>query len=235
MKTYIYILTDEYDCPRYVGKSNDPQKRLRCHIREAKKGIKKSHRNNWINSMLNDGYSPNIKIIAEVEIQEWQYWEIYWIEKYKESGAKLTNSTIGGDGNTVYTEEVRKKMSVSRKKYNHPKEVYEKIANSNRGSKRTEETCANISKGNKGKTKIRTKETNEKISKAMTGKKHSQEHIDNRAKAGYGIKRVFCFTNNKEYASAKEAAIDLNLHKSAIHMVCRGELKQTGGFKFKFI
>lgn len=95
--TYIYTishpLTHEV---RYIGKSNTPSKRLSTHIRECNKI--KSHKNNWIKSILNSGLDPHMDILDEVPIIEWEYWEKYWISQFKQWGFRLTNHSDGGIG-----------------------------------------------------------------------------------------------------------------------------------------
>jgi predicted GIY-YIG superfamily endonuclease len=51
-KTYIYTLSDSFGNIRYVGKTDNPIKRLKTHIYESKK-LKKTHKHNWILSLLN--------------------------------------------------------------------------------------------------------------------------------------------------------------------------------------
>ena len=48
-------------------------------------------------------------------------------------------------------------------------------------------------------------------------------------------KKVLCYQNNKVYDSLTEAAEDLNIYKSNICKVCRGERKTTGGYTFKYV
>ena len=98
MKTFIYILIDPItDKVRYVGKSNNPYKRFECHL--SKNNIK-SHKTNWIQSLLKKDIKPILCIIDEVDINEWKFWEVYWISQFKNWGFNLTNSTKGGDGCT---------------------------------------------------------------------------------------------------------------------------------------
>lgn len=45
---------------------------------------------------------------------------------------------------------------------------------------------------------------------------------------------VICLDTNIEYFSAGDAATQLGLHKSGIQRCCVGELKTTGGMRFKY-
>ena len=96
--TFIYILIDpQTNQVRYVGKSNKPNDRYRVHLT---KNNKKSYKTNWIQSLLKKNLKPILETIDEVPIENWQFWETYWISQFKSWGFNLTNSTIGGDGCT---------------------------------------------------------------------------------------------------------------------------------------
>ena len=113
-KTFIYILLDNKNNIRYVGKSDNPNKRLKKHINESKKN--KTHKEKWIQSLLNNNSTPELLVIDEVNINEWSFWETYWISQFKAWGFKLTNSTIGGEGGSGYkhTDEAKEKMRQNR-------------------------------------------------------------------------------------------------------------------------
>lgn len=114
--TNIYILLDPitFDV-RYVGKTNSAKRRLYSHIKECK-SIRISYKINWIKSLLSKGERPIISIIDVVPISEWQYWEKYWIEQFKQWGFNLTNQTEGGDGGQGYkhTDLAKNKMRKSK-------------------------------------------------------------------------------------------------------------------------
>lgn len=95
--TFIYALK----CPitgrvRYIGKSNNPQKRLSRHLGEDRD--RNCHRKTWLNSLTVRGLRPILEILSEVPESEWQAWECAYIEYFRESGCDLTNNTNGGDG-----------------------------------------------------------------------------------------------------------------------------------------
>lgn len=113
-KTYIYALTESInDKIRYIGKSNNPKKRYNIHT-FYEKG--KNYKNSWIKSLKNKGLIPNIKIIEECDKNNWQEREIFWINFYKNAGARLTNLTNGGDGLNNPSEETKRKISENSKK-----------------------------------------------------------------------------------------------------------------------
>lgn len=56
-KTFIYTLKDPItDEIRYVGKSDDPKNRLVEHLKKSK--YNKTHKNNWIISLLDKDLKP---------------------------------------------------------------------------------------------------------------------------------------------------------------------------------
>lgn len=126
MKTYIYGLVDPSDNRiRYIGKSNNPQKRLYEH-HQIKRLKTHTHKNNWIKSLLKLNLKCKIVVLEECDESNWQEREKFYIKKYKN---QLTNTTDGGQGefrktwNFDYSEETRKQISNSIKKL-HAEGVY---------------------------------------------------------------------------------------------------------------
>ena len=115
--TFIYTLTDpRTGVVRYVGKSDNPKKRLGSHLRESR--VEKScHRHDWINSLQSAGLIPILSIIEECPRDAWAEREIHWIAFYRATGNDLTNNAAGGVGPSecVVSEESRKRMSAARK------------------------------------------------------------------------------------------------------------------------
>lgn len=138
---FIYALK----CPinlevRYIGKSVDIKTRFRKHILRAKSG-EDSWKNNWIRQLLAKNLKPIIEIIEEVNIENWQEREVYYIDKFRKLGCNLTNSTDGGEGMLNPTKEIRDKLSKALKGGkgfigNHTQESKLKIKENNRRSKK---------------------------------------------------------------------------------------------------
>jgi hypothetical protein len=105
--TYIYGLTDG-DKIRYIGKSDNPKTRKIRHITESKNDKTNTYKNNWIKKMINEGKDIGLKIIEEVNYDEWEDKEKYWIKFYGLDN--LTNTTSGGLGNL-------NKHGISNRKY----------------------------------------------------------------------------------------------------------------------
>lgn len=185
---------------RYVGKCDNPQKRLTVHLAD----FKKNHRTNWIKSLTKQGLKPSLEIIAEVPWEGWQFWERSYIRLYRVLGFDLVNSTDGGEGCFNPTPETRAKMSAVQKGKKHSLETRAKIGakaarkgkdNSNFGKTTSSEVRAKISASLKGEKnhffgknhspealakmsaagKNRSPETLAKMSAASKGRKHSSE------------------------------------------------------------
>ena len=95
--TNIYILVDPLTgFVRYVGKANNIAQRYKAHNNKARKHT--THKLNWINSLKSKGTKPIIEVIDIVPLNEWQFWETYWISQFRSWGFDLINYTSGGDG-----------------------------------------------------------------------------------------------------------------------------------------
>lgn len=135
--TKLYTLRDASGLTRYIGKTTGRlNNRLSAHISEAKRGIRRYHRSNWINSMLRDGHTPSIRLIETVE-GDGAAEEIYWIARLREMNWPLINNTNGGEGVVgfvpFFSPEHRAKISAAKK-----------------GKKFTAQHCANLSAARKG-------------------------------------------------------------------------------------
>lgn len=110
--TNIYILIDpETQQVRYVGKANNVSERYKAHLNRARNH--QIHKLNWINSLKRKGLKPIIEVVDIVPIDEWVFWETYWIAQFKSWGFNLINYTIGGDGATFSNETTFKKGHVA--------------------------------------------------------------------------------------------------------------------------
>jgi hypothetical protein len=85
----IYVLTDPRDnTVRYVGKSNDPERRLTEHAKSSTP---------WMVELRAAGLSPVMRIVDRASLQEWERAEQYWIAFYSRHG-RLLNTEVGGRG-----------------------------------------------------------------------------------------------------------------------------------------
>lgn len=91
--TFIYILIDPRSNQiRYVGKSNNPRKRLSAHLYDRGR----TYKANWVQLLVKENFKPILEIIDEVPISEWEFWEQHYISLYRSWGFDLKNMTIGG-------------------------------------------------------------------------------------------------------------------------------------------
>lgn len=118
MKGKIYYLNcPENQCVRYVGQTIQKlENRLGNHIYDAKRGKKlnkfKTHKNNWINDLIEKGLEKEITIhlIEECDLGIIDERERFWINHYKSN--KLTNTSVGGIKNGM-TDEIKEKISLA--------------------------------------------------------------------------------------------------------------------------
>lgn len=100
--SYIYglVSTENYKNIRYIGKTVNPISRLHGHLKEARgkdKFIHNPYKCRWINKELLKGNKIKIVIIDTVWNEDSDFWEIFYIKKYKNLGYKLTNLSPGGE------------------------------------------------------------------------------------------------------------------------------------------
>ncbi len=112
-KVFIYGLINPITKQvKYIGKTHKfIEKRLSEHL-EPKRLIAKTYKNYWIKSLIKEGLKPEVILIKEVEQDNWQFWEEYYISQYN----NLTNGTKGGDGLNKPTQEVKDKIGKANSK-----------------------------------------------------------------------------------------------------------------------
>lgn len=196
MTTFIYALIDPLtQLVRYVGKSNHPRIRLAQHVTESRR--LGTHRNCWINSLVELGLRPILEVIEEVPTELWEMCERRHIAWFRNEGYDITNATDGGDGaqkgrklspqhsakisaankGRIITEEHRMKLSASLKGRLISDRARECISKANRGRRRTNEFRAACrarfsGEGNPRFGAVVSPETRAKISAANSGEKH---------------------------------------------------------------
>ena len=101
----------------YIGKTNRTLcRRLSEHLNFSKK--ENGYKNNTIKKILKEGKKPIIKLIEEVDLDNWAEREKFYINDYRDKGYNLCNITDGGEpgGNFLckkHTEHTRLKMSLA--------------------------------------------------------------------------------------------------------------------------
>ena len=107
--TFIYGLV----CPtsgeiRYVGKADNPNRRLVYHISAAKRQTEDNYKARWLRKLLHQELRPELTILEECPTADWPEREIYWISQFE----NLTNTAEGGKGGRVFTDEQREELSL---------------------------------------------------------------------------------------------------------------------------
>lgn len=232
---YIYGLKcPEKDIIRYVGKSKKPKSRYSSHLSHAKaKRYDNIHLYRWISKLLRNDLKPELVILDTCSNENWKCREKEWISKI--GLENLLNMNEGGIEppdctGRVWSEKYKKKMSKQRKGkpqwVDKPHPMLGKFGedNPNYGKKRSEEFCELMRK--------RALENN-----GMKGKKQPKERIEQMIRIN--SKPIALIDDNgdiiKKYKSQKEATVELSLTKGAVTRVCKGEYKQTKGYKFRYL
>jgi hypothetical protein len=98
----IYALIDPItDVVRYIGKTQNPlSRRLRDHIRIAKKGRPKTEKKDWINNLSLSGLKPKIKLIETCDKLNWRDREFHWSKQFP-SLLNYYKAGGGSDGERV--------------------------------------------------------------------------------------------------------------------------------------
>jgi group I intron endonuclease len=247
---YIYTLIDpRTNEVRYVGKTIEPKQRLANHIRKSRKP--KQHCQCWIKGLLDEGLKPLLKVLLVVEDSDWEYYEIETIKLFP----NLTNRTEGGQSVwwSKLSEEEKESFRIKMKKVNKERPISEATREIWRqsaikihtGRKCTDKHKALMSEKMKGEKNHRfgvevSQETRDRLSKAGKGRKHSEETKSKMKSIQtelHGIKvSQFDLQGNfiATYNSTKEAQEASGAHRSNIGACCKGRLKTTGGFIWRY-
>lgn len=254
--TFIYSISDENGIVRYIGKSNNPRRRLYQHINE-KSNI---HKYNWIKSIIKREKVPIVNIIDEVPENEWEFWEQYWISQFKSWGFNLLNATDGGEGaiNYKHTNESRQKMRVSKLGTKLPEDQKIKISESVK-LKAKENPFYNRGSGN---SRIY-------LDRDSLYQKYIVENLSlNKCASFFNVSKKTVFTNITQYGFKKDSSMwksqlisnpkkiilqfdkngrfirewyglktiecELSIDPSNISSCCRGIAKSAGGFIWKY-
>jgi hypothetical protein len=88
----IYGLYDKSGKLRYIGKANNPEKRLKGHLREAFNRQRQTPVYDWIRKHG----CPEMRVL-EADCEDWEASERRLIAEHREAGAELLNVAEGGD------------------------------------------------------------------------------------------------------------------------------------------
>lgn len=120
MKNYIYILKDPISNEvRYVGKSNNPESRLKRHLSDYSLIESWTSKNKWLLNLKKNNLQPILEVIESTDSDNIDELEIKWVKHYRDLGLNLTNGTDGGDG-FDWTGKKHSNESIQRLKLCHP-------------------------------------------------------------------------------------------------------------------
>lgn len=98
---------------RYVGITRKMVgARLKNHVAEVAVAAARTHKINWIASLVHASRLPAVRLLAVIEDDEAPRMEQLAIAAYRKSGQRLTNGTEGGE-RTVFTDHSRANMSAA--------------------------------------------------------------------------------------------------------------------------
>lgn len=219
MKTaYIYcLICPKINKPKYIGQT---VRKLSIRLKEHKyKRGKKSHKQNWIISLENEGLLEQLKIfcLGEYSVEIINEMEIYWINFFKSLNIKLTNTiTHGFGGYRVYSAAVNKRRS------DKLKGIKKKPL-----SEKQKQQLSEFWKGNKNRLgKFHSNETKLKISNSKKGT------------IPHNIKKIYQYDLDmnfiKEWNSAHDAAKSLKLSQGNISTVANNKRKKCGNYIWSY-
>ncbi|MEK6879944.1 MAG: NUMOD3 domain-containing DNA-binding protein, partial [Nanoarchaeota archaeon] len=140
---------------KYIGfASTSLKERLYDHLRLRESKDKNTYKSRWIRKLIKEGNPPIICLINTFySNKEALNDEVILIDKYKNLGYSLTNSTSGGEGTFGYipNEETRKKIGNGMRGKKHSPESCKKMSDSRKGKKLSEEHKKKIAEANIGR------------------------------------------------------------------------------------
>lgn len=198
MNTIIYTLSDG-NTIRYIGKTNQIEKRYKQHINES--SLLRTHKEKWINQILKNGGNVIIEELESCHDSISDNIESYWISQFKSWGFNLVNGTDGGEGGSPmqgkrHSDITKLKMSETAK--NRPNN----IGGWNKGLKMSNEFKEKISQATKGR--IVNDETKLRISKSLKGKKKKPMSEETKLKISQKKKGLTSPNKGNKYSDEKK-------------------------------
>ncbi len=250
MKTFIYALVDPItDQVKYIGKSNNPKKRLEGHVVDKDK----TYKTMWISSLKKQNLRPILEIVDTVSNFEWEFWEQHYISLYKSWGFRLTNLSTGGFGGVsdkrsdetklkmrlaqlgkTHSPETREKLKLISTGKRYSDETKEKNRQSQLGKKMPPEAVARTAAKNRGRKN--TEECKQRISEKLKGRKVPADVLLRRAKAqSKPIIQMDLEGNElREWPSVVSAKMAINPGNNGLSGCLKGQVKTWCKFKWKY-
>ena len=186
MEVMIYTLRNSKGI-KYIGKTNDIDRRLYEHILNSKK--LKTHKDYWVRESLLNNDPIIIELLEVCDESNWEFLESYWISQFKTWGFSLCNLTEGGDGVKIWTDEMKFKLSENKKNLFKSDEVYKKNL---------------LDRLNVLNKTPKSEELKNKISKKLKGRKLSYEHKEKLKIPGKNKGRILSEETKNKISSSKK-------------------------------
>lgn len=191
---------------------------------------------------------PNQKVYIGITKQKpeyrWRNGKKYNNNEYmnnaiKKYGWQNIEHKILYNGLTKEQAEIKEKELIKKYKSNIREFGYNILEGGNISIGMTEKGKQQMINKNKGKHKSPNTEFKKGHKPWTTGKKMSKEFKQKLSESHLGQvawnrRKIICLENNTIYSSIKQASQKLNINQAGISKVCRGIMKQTGGFHFKY-
>lgn len=191
---------------------------------------------------------PNQKVYIGVTKQKPEYrWRNgkkynsneYMTNAIKKYGWENIEHKILYDGLSKNQAEIKEKELIKKYKSNIRDFGYNILEGGNISTGMTEKGKQQMINKNKGKHRSLNTEFKKGHKPWTTGKKMSNEFKRKLSESHLGQiawnrRKIICLENNVIYSSMKEASQKLNVNEAGISKVCRGIMKQTNGFHFKY-
>lgn len=190
---------------RYIGQTSNLKVRYTRHLKNAIFHNKQTYVYCWIRKLI-DVYKVNPEVIIIDIVENYDYWEEFYISYYKSIGCKLTNLAIGGK---------------SRGNFKHSKEHKQKMSNLFKGRKPWN-TGLKLSDGHKEKIKLNSRHTHTEEAKIQIGKKHQSKTKVKQLDKDYNFIKL--------WDNAYQASKVLNINRESIGNVISKRAKTAGGY-----
>jgi hypothetical protein len=182
----IYALCDPVtEEIRYVGQTiRTKAKRLYRHMYEAKQ--RQTHVHRWIMSLASE---PLFRVLAVVPRSQLNKAERRWIAKLRQTGARLTNLTDGGEGLKGYvaTAETCRKISIAKQGHTVSAAARKKIGDASRGRKASDETRRKMSRSLRNRDVVGSATSNAKLTETQVREIRASSLSQRKLAAMYGV------------------------------------------------
>lgn len=202
----IYKVTNTKNNLIYIGQTTrELETRMKEHLRKRKTYFDSCYCKKHLKDFV-------VEIIDTAEsIDELNKKEIFYIKKYNSMIPNGYNACEGGENSIGY---------------HHTKESRDKMSNARKGKNTGEE--------NPFFNKHHSKEQREKWSAERKGLAHLTDEQKQKLKESHHKVKVLNIDTNEMFDSIKDASEKYNIIATNITRVCKGKIKTTGGFHWKY-